>query len=359
MKIFHLIYDHISNPWVGGGGAVRAFEIYRRLAKTHQITIVCGKYPGATDYDEGNLSFKFVGTVRNNYILSTFSYALEAMRFLHGHKKNADIVIEDFAPYNPLLSRFIVNKPLILQIHHKEGMQLFHRYFILGVPFMLVESLYPRLFRNIICVSEESRKKFNIQNAAIIPNGIDQKLFEAKPSDEDYIAYIGRIQIHNKGLDTLVEAMTSVHAKLAIAGKGKDELRLRSLIEKSDAVDRIALIGYLRDQEKTEFLAKSKVVIVPSRYEGQGIVVLEAAACGKPVIVSDIPELKYAVDAGFGVSFQIGDAKDLTKQIAFLLENEPKRKEMGLKAREYARDFTWDRIAKEYESFLRKVIEEI
>jgi glycosyltransferase involved in cell wall biosynthesis len=358
MRIFHLIYDHIGNPWVGGGGAVRALEIYKRLAKTHHITIVCGKYPGATDYEVGNLRYKFVGTDRNNYVLSTFSYALRAMRFLHRHKQNADIVIEDFAPYNPLLSKLIVHQPIVLQIHHREGMQLFHRYSVLGVPFMLVEFLYPRLFRNIICVSEESRKKFNIQSAAIIPNGIDQKLFEARTSDGDYIAYIGRIQIHNKGLDTLVEAMTSVSAKLAIAGKGKDEARLRSLIEKSDAADRIALIGYLREQEKTDFLANSKVVIVPSRYEGQGIVVLEAAACGKPVIVSDIPELKYAVDAGFALSFQIDDAKDLTKKIVFLLENEPERKEMGLKAREYAKDFTWDWIAKEYETFLSKVIED-
>ncbi len=91
-------------------------------------------------------------------------------------------------------------------------------------------------------------------------------------------------------------------------------------------------------------------------FEGWGIVVLEAAACGKPVIVSDIPELQYAVDAGFGISFKTGDAKDLASKIRFLLENEQLRIEMGQKAREYANDYTWDKISLDYEQFLFKVI---
>jgi len=87
MKILHLIYDHINNPWVGGGGAVRVYEIYKRLADRHYITIVCGKYPEAKDYEEGNLRFHFVGTSKNNYVLSTFSYAVKAAQFLFLNSK--------------------------------------------------------------------------------------------------------------------------------------------------------------------------------------------------------------------------------------------------------------------------------
>mgnify|MGYP001600501054 CR=1 FL=1 len=83
---------------------------------------------------------------------------------------------------------------------------------------------------------------------------------------------------------------------------------------------------------------------------------LEAAACGKPVIVSDIPELDYAVKAGFGLSFRLEDAYDLAKKIEFLLENEGLRKEMGRKGREYAKDFTWDKIADEYENYLLWIV---
>jgi glycosyltransferase involved in cell wall biosynthesis len=358
MKIFHFIYDHINNPWVGGGGAVRVYEIYKRLAKSHLITVVCGKYPGAHNYNEGNLGFHFVGTNKKNYVLSTFSYAPKAMIFLYRHRKNADIVIEDFSPYNPLLSKFIVNKPLVLQIHHREGINLFNRYFVFGCPFILAEAYYPKLFRNVICVSEESKRKFNIKNAAIIPNGIDPKLFDVLSSDGDYISYVGRLQVHNKGLDTLVKAMDLINSKLIIAGRGKDKLKLKSLVRRSGASDKVELIGYLSDSKKIEFLANSKIVVIPSRYEGQAIVVLEAAACGKPVIVSDIPELRYAVNAGFGISFRTGSAKDLAEQITYLLKNPALRKNMGQKAREFAKNYTWDKIAEEYERFLTKVKEE-
>ena len=111
-------------------------------------------------------------------------------------------------------------------------------------------------------------------------------------------------------------------------------------------------VGGVKDEEKESFIRNAIALIIPSRYEGQGIVVLEAAAFGKPVIVSDIPELDYAVKAGFGLSFKSEDAFDLAKKIKFLLANEGLREEMGHKAREYAKDFTWDKIAKEYEIFL-------
>ena len=52
MRILHLIYDDIGNPWLGGGGAVRTLEINRRLAaRGHQVIVLCGAYPGAPPSD--------------------------------------------------------------------------------------------------------------------------------------------------------------------------------------------------------------------------------------------------------------------------------------------------------------------
>ena len=52
MRICHLIYDDVANPWLGGGGAIRAREIYRRLADRHDITLVTGDFPGGKRQEE-------------------------------------------------------------------------------------------------------------------------------------------------------------------------------------------------------------------------------------------------------------------------------------------------------------------
>jgi len=182
-------------------------------------------------------------------------------------------------------------------------------------------------------------------------------LLDVESGESAYLSFDGRLHIHNKGLDSLLMAMKEVDGKLSIAGKGRDRDKLMQDVSKLGLEKKVEIKGYITDKEKEIFFGNSSVFILPSRYEGQGIVVLEAAACGKPVIVSDIPELRYAVDAGFGISFRTGDARDLASKINLLLGNESMRKEMGQRAREYAKDYTWDKIAELYEDYLMRVTE--
>jgi len=352
LKIFHFIYDHTNNPWVGGGGAVRNYELNRRLADRHDITIVCGKFPAAHDYEEGNLKFRFVGTTANNYVLSTFSYAWQASRFLRAQQNNVDIVVEDFAPYNPIFSKFIANSPTVIQVHHREGINLLKRYFLLGTPFLVLENFYPKIFRHAIAVTDASKKKFGLHKAVVISNGIDEALLKSNPVDNNYIAFLGRIQIHNKGLDSLVKALTMSTGKLVLAGRGRDEEKLKTLAANAGIRERIDFRGYLGEEAKIQFLSGASFLVLPSRFEGQGIVLLEAAACGKPVVVSDIPELRFAVEAGFGISFKTGDAVDLAEKINLLMKDSVLREKMGKKARQYAINFTWDRMAEKYEEYI-------
>jgi glycosyltransferase involved in cell wall biosynthesis len=352
MKILHLIYDHINNPWVGGGGALRAYEIYRRLAEKHEITIVCGKYPRCEDYSEGSLRFRFTGTEKNNYILSTFCYALRAGRFLRENQSHFDIIVEDFSPYNPIFS-FLWKKDAVLQLHQKEGWHHIRKYPLFGICFGLIELLYPRLFKNLIKATITNGEKFSTKkNVAILPNGYDQKLLTSQPIDGDYVLYLGRFHVDQKGLDTLSRALNDVEIKLIMAGKGKDESEVQKLFKRHIEQGIVKIVGFIEGDKKTDFLRKCQFLVVPSRYEGQSIVCLEAAACGKPVVVSDIPEMKYILEAGFGISFKTGDPKDLWGKMSFLLENESLRKEMGRKAREFAKNLTWARVAEEYEKFL-------
>jgi glycosyltransferase involved in cell wall biosynthesis len=340
---------------VGGGAAIRAYEIYTRLSERHDITIVCGKYPGAKNYSEGNLKFDFLGTDKRNYVLSTFSYALQTGRSLKENRDRYDILVEDFAPYNPVFS-FLLQKDAIIQLHQKEGWHHIRKYPLVGILFGFIEVLYPRLFKNVIKVSITHNEKFSLKkNVAILPNGYDQKLLTSQTTDEDYVLYLGRFHIDQKGLDILRDALNDVEIKLIIAGKGKDEYKVQKLFKKHIEQGIVKIVGFIEGDKKIDFLRRCQLLVIPSRYEGQAIVCLEAAACGKPVVVSDIPEMRYAVEAGFGISFKCGDSKDLGEKMSFLLNNESLRKEMGQKARKFAKNLTWDRIAEEYERYLIQV----
>jgi glycosyltransferase involved in cell wall biosynthesis len=311
------------------------------------------------DYEENSIRYRFVGSRTTGYAMSTFSYAAGAMGYIRRHACDADIVVEDFAPYNPVFSRWLAGKtPVAIQVHHREGRELFNRYNVLGLPFMLCEAWYPKRFASAIAVSQQSRAKYGIPHATVIPNGIDASLLDEPSGDEGYICFMGRLHEHNKGLDTLFDALSrSSGARLVIAGRGPDEERLKDKAWRMGIEDRVEFRGFVGEAEKRSLIADASLFMLPSRYEGQGIVVLEAAALGTPVIVSGIPELGYAVEGGFGEAFPTGNPAKLANLIGLLLEKPARREEMARRGREYAARFTWDIVAEQYERFLLGVAE--
>ncbi len=362
MRIFHFIYDHVRNPWVGGGGAVRIFEIYKRLAQRHEITIISGRYPGAEDHTAHGIRFQFVGSKRDNYFLSTFSYAWESFRFLRKNGHMADLVVEDFAPWNPVFSRFVTDRPVVLHLNHREGTGILKRWYVLpGLPFYLVEKFYPRFFSNVITVSEGTRSKFGV-NAVIISNGIDEGILADPPAEgkEDFLFFAGRLHIKNKGLDTLFEAMRLLpEERLVLAGRGPDEGRLKRM-QAELGLKNVEFAGFVDEDRKMELMRKAKLFVLPSRFEGYGIVLLECAAGATPAVVSDIPELGFAVNAGFAVNFRGGDSKDLAEKLNLLgglgLENVRLRRQMGENGLRFAADNTWNSVAREFESYIEKIM---
>jgi len=357
MKILHLIYDHINNPWIGGGGAIRVHELYKRLSqKGHIITIVSGKYPHVKNYEEGNLTLHFVG-IDNNYILSTFSYACYANKIIKKHIEKYDIVIEDFAPWNPVFSyKYNYKVPVVLQIQNYIGRELIKRYAIFGLPFYFIEKYYPLKFKQVIIVNDILRIRYKLPQSVFISNGIDDNLLmeNITYNNGTYIGFIGRIDFYQKGLDILLSQNLGLYIKICGVGKRKDMKRLNECLSRNKY---FVYLGYITGQNKVNFIKGAKFFVLPSRFEAQPLTILEAAALGRPLIVSDIAELRYVTDNGFGISFKSEDEKDLEQKIKYLWSNDKMVEEMGRKGREFAKNYTWDRIAEEYERFLITVKE--
>lgn len=354
MKVLYAIYDHIHNPWLSGGGAVRCHELNRRLVDLgHSVTVITGGYPGAGDKTIDGVRYIFM-KARKTYMMSTFCFAFHASVYITDHSQEYDVVVEDFAPWNPLFSRFGSLAPTVLHVNHREGINIIKRWHIPGVMFYLIECVYPRLYDIITVPSEGTRDKIGARNITVVPTGISEDILNkglaSEAEEEGFVLYLGRLHIYNKGLDTLMAAAKILKdTRFVLAGKGPDEQELRRMCK---GMTNVEFAGFVDDDKKIDLIKKSSVLVLPSRYEGWGIVLLEAAACGRPVIVSSIPEVSFAVKAGFGEGFKTGDGRSLADAAKGVLSDKQKRSDMARAGRALASQYTWERIVDGYENVL-------
>lgn len=366
MRILHLLYESTGDYFGVGGVATRAYEIYGRLKSRHDITLLCKRYPGARDREVEGLRHIFAGTESGSLTKTLLSYAFNSARFVKKHDSRFDVLIEEFSPAIPTFLHAFTEKPLILQVQGYTGSLYFRKYnLVYASVLFLLERIRPAFYDNFIFMSAETTRKVRSEmrgRIGIIPNGISPDLLQVSVEEGGYMLYLGRIDYYSKGLDLLLNAYAEFHnyfshIKLVIAGDGKDMERFRAAVQTLPASVRrsIEFECWVSGARKTEIIRKSMFAVFPSRHETQGITVLEAMACGKALVVSDIPELSYVADSGAGVTFRSGDATSLSQAMRDMAENEL-RKEMGLKGRDWVKDLTWDKIAIRYEEFLSEVV---
>jgi len=199
----------------------------------------------------------------------------------------------------------------------------------------------------------------------VINNAPDDRLFSLKPSEKPFILFLGRLEIYQKGLDLLLNAFALLvrkhpHIKLKIAGHGRgSELKvIRNLIDSLGLKDKAELIGFIRGDRKENLLSECLFLCLPSRFEGWPIAAVEAAACQKPVIGTNIPGLSEIVrDGETGLLVPPEDPKFLVKAMSFLIENDQERRTLGEAARKWAYNFKWDIVARRHEEFYIQVLE--
>lgn len=106
----------------------------------------------------------------------------------------------------------------------------------------------------------------------------------------------------------------------------------------------VIFTGQIREQDKAPLYSAATVYMFPSLYEGFGMTVLEAMACGTPVVTSNLSALPEVVgDAG--VLVDPYDAEQISRALAELLENQGRREELSRRGLERARRFTWPQVA--------------
>lgn len=364
MKVLQLIYESLGSPFGYGGAGVRAYEIYKRLKDRHEVTLLCMKYPGARDGDIEGLRHLFVGTESRSLAKSVLAYTAQAANFVRHYGDDFDIIVENFLPATPFFSTLFTRTPVVLQVQgvmEEHSFKKFHPLY--AIPMHAVERFYPRLYGRFIFVSPVTQEKVvrrlgrKSVRCHVIPNGINDDLLTVTPVDCGYILFFSRIDIYTKGLDILVEAFKRIASEYPEAGlvlAGYEFDRFETLVADCPPSlrERIRYAGFVAGEEKLRLLSGATFVVLPSRHESSPVSVLEAAACGKAVLVSDIPELAHVEKEGFGLAFRSGSVEALSEGMRTLLRDDTMRKGLGIRGREFSAHYLWDRIAMQFEDVL-------
>jgi glycosyltransferase involved in cell wall biosynthesis len=146
-------------------------------------------------------------------------------------------------------------------------------------------------------------------------------------------------------------------ARLLIIGDGDDRDRLQRLVRELSLSNAITFTGLVSHEDKVRYLNQLWLAVNPSPKEGWGLTVIEANACGAPVIAADSPGLRDSVlDRVTGRLYPYADIGQLSRLIGELIEDPSARREYGQQARAWASSFTWEASARKAMEILDKVI---
>ena len=198
----------------------------------------------------------------------------------------------------------------------------------------------------------------------VIENGVDEKIFTpAKNTAESrYILYTGRLG-YRKGLFDLVECGKYICERYSdisfvIPGKGLLRGKLLERVKEQGLEGRFKFLGFVEKEELIRLYQNATVYVMPSHYESGPITLLEAMACGAPVISTPVgiaPQLIKNDENGLLVSTNAPEK--MAEAVGRLLEDEKLRVKLGINARKTIETgYTWDSVVNKVEKCYQSVI---
>ncbi len=354
MRIIHADTDDIENP-LRGGQPVRTFEVNKRLAQSHEVTVFTSTYPGADkQVNRQDIHYQRLGITIPHWGLSSHLSFLNRLPAAIKRTPH-DIVVEEFTPpfgfcnLQRHTSRPIVS---IVQWFFFEHWQA--RYKLPFEDIMRKRALhYPE--RHIIVQTNKMGAYFQDllpkSNIVKVPCGINASAFSETYQQGDYALFLGRLDTYHKGLDDLLWAWADlakagVRIPLWIVGAGKDEASLKSQAIKFNISDLVFFKGRLEGADKNIAIKQCRLLVMPSRQETFGMTALEAMAMQKPVVAYDIDHLNELLQPAWSTCVSLGDKQGLAKAIAELWQSPEQCREFGKKAYIAAKQYLWEEIAK-------------
>lgn len=245
----------------------------------------------------------------------------------------------------------------------------------------LAENMYFRRKRYYITPSTWMKKwirhNFFVNGSIqVIPNSVDldkltkynmtkEYFLPEKFRNRRFILYVGRL-LAMKGLDVLIESIPKILEKVkkdellfVFAGPGDSTRYIRKLREAKVNSKYYVFTGPLSRKKAVQLIAAADLVVLPSLHENCSYIVLEAMACGKPVVASDVTGIsEQVISERTGFLVEPGNAEALASKLKELLQDEKVREHMGRNARNHVtKNFSWQIIAEKALKCYRDLLE--
>ena len=362
MKILYIV-PNINNE--GGVARVIAVKSNYMIDKFgYKISILTqnkGNYPLFYDFHH-DISMVDM-TLKGSIISFMKSYKSE----LNCHIKtiNPDIIIVCDNGLKAFLLPFIVETkiPIILEIHSskfvKEADLNSIGFYFKQKMTHLIKSIGIKKYKNSVVETLESNKEWKLKNGIVIANPLWFSTTEKSNLNSKKVIAVGR-HVYEKGFDRLLKIWKKNSEKypdwtLDIYGSSDSENSLQKLASQLEITNNVFF--HEPTISITEKYLESSIYLMTSRYEGFGMVLIEAMACGLPVIAYDCPVGPKAIVLNNSNGFLVenGNDTDFLNKLNLLISDTNLRSKLGIKAKESSSKYDIDFVMNQWRDLFESV----
>ncbi len=363
-RIVVLSRRNILHPRAGGASRY-VHEIFRRLAKSHDVTVI----------SEGASSSKRVEEIDGLTYVNARGSLLRIrlpLSYIRKFAADSDILIDNADVAIPWLSPLFSKKPVITIIH-----QLVREVFYEELPPILATFGYisePAMYRlysrsMIVAMSKstaEELSQFRIprKNIRIIGPGCPYPSNERVPLEmrsQKLIGCVSRLMQY-KGLQFAIEAISRIQKdlpdiRLEIAGTGPYREELEKFARHVGVNSNVTFLGRISEQRKLRLYRESRAIVLSSIREGYGLSVIEANSIGTPAVGWNVPGLRDSIiDNTTGLLANFPNYDHLAQQIYNLMTDDSAWNSMSESAWKWANRHSWDSSAQDFEDTIQSVL---
>ncbi|MCS4532141.1 glycosyltransferase family 4 protein [Corynebacterium sp. ES2730-CONJ] len=360
MKIILLCWRDTTHPQ--GGGSERYLERVGEYlaAQGHEVIFHSARYPGSPSSSQRH----GVQYLRSGGKFTT--YISTACQLLWGKLRHADAII-DTQNGIPFFATLFSRAPVILLVHHCHRLQWPVAGKLIAKIGWLIESrIAPWVYADhpVVTVSVPSKEEleevgYAPENITIIHNGIDPlpPSVPALPQDQrPHLITLSRLVPHKHIEDAIAVMCKQPTAILDIVGSGWWEDNLRAYAQSLNVYDRVVFHGHVSEERKHALLERADLHLMPSRKEGWGIAVVEAAQHGVPTIgYSSSGGLRDSIDHGKS-GMLVDTSEQMATMVGDLLRDPTQIARLGDYARHKVQGYSWDETGRAFLDLINRQV---